>query len=96
MTQQTVSTRHSPTVPSAGMRGGLGRTLLTAFLLLSIVPLSLISYVASTQSRRNLERELEEKLVTVAAFTESQIHSWLTSQRLILNLLVKSLLIGHN
>ncbi len=75
------------------MRGGLGRTLLTAFLLLSIVPLSLISFVASNQARRNLQRELEEKLVTVATLTESQIHGWIASQQLLLALLSNSLAI---
>jgi len=73
------------------MRGGLGRTLLTAFLLLSIVPLSVIGFVAATQARRNLQRELEEKLVTIATLTESQIHAWVTNQQLILTILSKGL-----
>ncbi len=29
-------------VPGVGMRGGLGRTILTAFLILAIVPLSVV------------------------------------------------------
>jgi signal transduction histidine kinase len=69
------------------MRGGLGRTLLTAFLLLSIVPLGLISFLAATQARCNLQKELEEKLVTIATLTESQIHSWIANQQLILAIL---------
>ena len=91
MAQQPVSKTHGSSVPAAGMRGGLGRTLLTAFLLLSIVPLSIISFVASTQGRRNLQQELEEKLITVADLTESQIHSWVAHQELILSLLSDSL-----
>jgi len=38
-------------VPTTGMRGGLGRTLLMAFLLLAIVPLSLVGYIAFSQVR---------------------------------------------
>jgi signal transduction histidine kinase len=88
MTQQNSTVRpNSKSVPGTGMRGGLGRTLLTAFLLLSIVPLSVIGFVAATQTRRNLQRELEEKLVTIATLTESQIHDWVTNQQLILTIL---------
>jgi signal transduction histidine kinase len=72
---------NSKSVPSAGMRGGLGRTLLTAFLLLSIVPLSLVSFVAATQARHNTQRELEEKLLTIAAVAQSQIDAWLLEQQ---------------
>jgi signal transduction histidine kinase len=100
MPQQNSTTRlSSKSVPSAGMRGGLGRTLLTAFLLLSIVPLSLISFVASTQAQRNLQRELKEKLVTIATLAEAQIQSWVASQQLILTLLSNSIRVesqGHN
>jgi signal transduction histidine kinase len=95
MTQQPIQSSpagpSSKSVPSTGMRGGLGRTLLIAFLLLSIVPLSLISFVASAQGRRNLQRELQEKLVTVATHTESQIYNWVANQQLILTLLSKNL-----
>jgi signal transduction histidine kinase len=78
-------------VPSAGMRGGLGRTLLTAFLVLSIVPLSLISFIAATQARQNLERELGDKLATIAILTESQFQNWVVGQQQILNTLSESL-----
>ena len=92
MTQQNSKVRsNSKSVPSTGMRGGLGRTLLTAFLLLSIVPLAVIGFVAATQARQNLQRELEEKLVTIATITESQIHAWVTNQQLILTILSKGL-----
>ncbi len=101
MTQQSVPINHdaanqlnSKSVPSAGMRGGLGRTLLTALLLLSIVPLGLISFVAQSQGRSNLRRELEEKLDTIADLTESQIHNWVTNQQFILTLLSSSLQMG--
>lgn len=73
------------------MRGGLGRTLLTAFLLLSIVPLSLISFVAATQARRNLQREVEDKLVTISSLTKSEIYNWIASQQLALAVILNSL-----
>jgi signal transduction histidine kinase len=92
MSQQNSTVRpNSKSVPGTGMRGGLGRTLLTAFLVLSIVPLGVIGFVAATQARHNLQRELEEKLVTIATLTESQIRDWVTSQRLILTILSKGL-----
>jgi signal transduction histidine kinase len=92
MSQQNSAVRpNSKSVPGAGMRGGLGRTLLTAFLVLSIVPLSVIGFVAATQARHNLQRELEEKLVTIATLTESQIRDWVTNQRLILTILSQEL-----
>lgn len=91
MTQQSSTARpKSESVPGTGMRGGLGRTLLTAFLILSIVPLSFLSFITSSQARHNLEQELNEKLATIAALTESQIQSWVASQQLVLNLLCDS------
>ncbi len=81
---------NSKSIPGAGMRGGLGRTLLTAFLLLGIVPLSLISFVAATQTRRNLQQEVEEKLVTISSLTESEIYNWIASQQLTLAVLSNS------
>jgi len=93
MTLQNSTDRlNSKSVPGAGMRGGLGRTLLTAFLLLSIVPLSLISFLAATQARCNLQKELEAKLVTITTLTESQIHSWIDNQQLILAVLSNHIL----
>jgi signal transduction histidine kinase len=103
MTQQSILINYNSTnqldsksVPSAGMRGGLGRTLLTALLLLSIVPLGLISLVAATRGRDNLQRELEEKLNAVAVLTESQIHSWVDHQQFILTLLSNDIQIGSS
>jgi len=85
MAQQNATTRlNSNAVPQTGMRGGLGRTLLTAFLLLSIVPLSLISLIASRQARYSLQNELREKLSSIAALTEAQIQSWMAAQQLVL------------
>ncbi len=91
MTQQNAATRLNNSVPQTGMRGGLGRTLLTAFLLLSIVPLSLISLIASRQARYSLQNELREKLSSIAALTEAQIQSWMAAQQLVLTSFVVGL-----
>ena len=53
-------------VPTTGMRGGLGRTLLTAFLILTILPLALIGWYASHQNRRNLQTAVTQKLQAIA------------------------------
>ena len=72
-------------VPGVGMRGGLGRTILTAFLVLAIVPLSVISWYASTRHRQNIQEEVTGKLVTIAALKEAQITRWLEDQTSILD-----------
>ena len=65
-----------PSLPTTGMRGGLGRTLLTAFLVLAIVPLVTISWYASVRQRRDIQREVTAKLSSVAAMMEAQIRDW--------------------
>ncbi len=67
-------------VPGVGMRGGLGRTILTAFLILAIVPLSVVSWYASNRHRQNIQEEVTGKLVTIAALKEAQITRWLEEQ----------------
>jgi signal transduction histidine kinase len=59
-------------LPTTGMRGGLGRTLLTAFLVLAIVPLSAISWYATVRERHDVQREVIAKLSAV----EVQGHQW--------------------
>lgn len=53
-------------VPTTGMRGGLGRTLLTAFLILTILPLALVGWYASYQNRQNLQAAVIQKLRAIA------------------------------
>ena len=60
-------------LPTTGMRGGLGRTLLTAFLVLAIVPLSAISLYAAVRERHDVQREVTAKLSAV----EVQGHQWI-------------------
>jgi signal transduction histidine kinase/HAMP domain-containing protein len=57
----------SRTVPTTGMRGGLGRTLLTAFLILAILPIAVTGGYAGRQNRRNAEQDAGSRLVAVAA-----------------------------
>jgi len=68
-------------VPSTGMRGGLGRTLLTAFLLLAIGPLSLIGYVAFSQVRAERQRETVDRLTALADLEEAWLRDWLQARR---------------
>ncbi len=66
------------TVPTTGMRGGLGRTLLTAFLILTILPLALIGWYASRQNRQNLQAAITQKLQAVAALEADALRQiWL-------------------
>jgi signal transduction histidine kinase len=58
------------------MRGGLGRTLLTAFLILAIVPLSTLSWYATRRERRDIQREVTAKLSSVATMMEAQVRQW--------------------
>jgi signal transduction histidine kinase len=62
-----------PEIPTTGMRGGLGRTLLTAFLAMAIVPLSTVTWYATQRERRDIEREVIAKLSSVAAMMETQV-----------------------
>lgn len=63
-------------VPSVGMRGGLGRTILTAFLILAILPLSIVSWYSSARGRLNIQEEVIGKLTSIAALKEAQISRW--------------------
>ncbi len=55
------------------MRGGLGRTLLTAFLILAIIPLSAISWYATIRGRQDIQREVTAKLSAVAVMIGAQL-----------------------
>jgi len=70
-------------VPTTGMRGGLGRTLLTAFLILTIVPLGVIGGYAIKQNRRNLESEVGSRLLSIAALKEERLLGWFDKLRVL-------------
>lgn len=64
-------------IPTTGMRGGLGRTLLTAFLMLTITPLALIGWYVVEQNRSNLQLEAANKLQLVATLKAENLEAWL-------------------
>jgi signal transduction histidine kinase/HAMP domain-containing protein len=68
-------------VPSTGMRGGLGRTLLSAFLLLAIGPLSLVGYVAFNQVRSEKLRDTADRLTVAAQLEEARLRDWLAARQ---------------
>jgi len=74
-------------MPTTGMRGGLGRTLLTAFLVLAIVPLSTISWYATQRERGDIQREVTAKLSFASVMMETQVRQWVENHRADLALL---------
>lgn len=63
------------------MRGGLGRTLLTAFLILTILPLTLTVGYAVQQNRQNVQHEVESKLLAVATLKGEELERWFDDLR---------------
>ncbi len=68
-------------IPTTGMRGGLGRTLLTAFLILTILPLAVIGSYAARQNQRNLEDQVTTRLLSVAVLKSDAFGQWLETLR---------------
>ncbi|MBN2006839.1 MAG: hypothetical protein JXA21_26025, partial [Anaerolineae bacterium] len=68
-------------IPTTGMRGGLGRTLLTAFLLLTILPLALIGGYAAKSNRQSLQKEVKSKLQAVATLKGEELRQWFARNR---------------
>lgn len=66
------------------MRGGLGRTLLTVFLILTIGPLSLVSFFAITRTRHEIERLSLENLQTTVYFLASEANRQIEHHRTLL------------
>jgi signal transduction histidine kinase len=65
----------------AGMRGGLGRILLTAFMLLAIVPLSVVSYLAISRVQMDMRQAAVDNLARVATSSAAQLQAWLRAQQ---------------
>jgi len=59
-----------------GMRGGLGKTLLTAFLLLAIVPLGLLAFATHNQIQNDTRRRVLASLDTIVALEEAHVVDW--------------------
>jgi signal transduction histidine kinase len=62
------------------MRGGLGRILLTAFMLLAIVPLSVVSYLAIVRVQKDMRQAAMDNLALVATSKAEQLQSWLDAR----------------
>ena len=63
-------------IPTTGMRGGLGRTLLTAFLILTVLPLGVVGGYAVQQNRHNLELEVGSRLLSIATLKGERLLGW--------------------
>jgi len=74
-------------IPTTGMRGGLGRILLTAFLVLAILPLSAVTWYSTQRERYDIQREITAKLVSVSAMMETQVHRWVEHRTRAISLL---------
>ena len=99
MVQQAIDTlgenRSPPTtprpIPAPGMRGGLGKTLLTSFLLLAIVPLSLLALLTYHEIERDTRQKLVDSLETVVVLKEAHLIDWVWGYERELSLLADSL-----
>jgi signal transduction histidine kinase len=60
-----------------GMRGGLGKTLLIAFLLLTILPLSLLAFLTYNQIQEDTRAKVLSSLEAMAALKEAHVADWL-------------------
>jgi signal transduction histidine kinase/HAMP domain-containing protein len=87
--------RQAPRIaPTLGLRGGLGKTLLIAFLLLAIVPLSLLALLTYHQIQRDTGQKLILSLETMVALKESHLLDWVGSYERELTLLADDLNLG--
>lgn len=77
-------------VPTTGIRGGLGRTLLTAFLIMTIGPLSILSWYAARSGRQNVQRQVQGKLSTVAMVAELRVREWAGARQRALGIVVSN------
>jgi signal transduction histidine kinase len=73
------------------MRGGLGKTLLIAFLLLTIVPLSLLAFLTYNQIQRDTRENLVTSLETMVALKEAHLVDVIQSYERALILLAETL-----
>ncbi len=77
--------------PTLGLRGGLGKTLLIAFLLLAIVPLSLFAFFTYHQIQRTTRQRLATSLETMVVVKESHLQDWVESYERQMSFLAESL-----
>lgn len=73
------SQHNSPAVSPLGLRGGLGKTLLTAFLLLTIVPLSLLAFLTYNRVQRDAGEKLTTSLESIVTLKGVHLADWVAS-----------------
>jgi signal transduction histidine kinase/HAMP domain-containing protein len=78
-------------ISALGMRGGLGKTLLIAFLLLAIVPLGLLAFLTNSQIQRDTSKKLIASLETTVALKEAHVAELMASYERELRLLASPL-----
>ncbi len=78
-------------LPALGMRGGLGKTLLIAFLLLTIAPLSLLAFVTYHEIQRDTRQKLVASLETTVALKDAHLIDWVWGYERELGLLAEAL-----
>lgn len=88
--QAAPASANARTLPTTGMRGGLGRTLLTSFLALTIMPFALIGWYVVAQNRSNLQIEAANKLQLIATLKAENLESWLLDRAVLFRCVVES------
>jgi signal transduction histidine kinase len=78
-------------VPTLGMRGGVGKTLLIAFLVLTIVPLSLLAFLTYRQIQSDTREKVVDSLETAVALKEAHLVDWVRSYQHELSLIASTL-----
>jgi signal transduction histidine kinase len=77
--------------PPLGLRGGLGKSLLIAFLLLAIVPLGLLAFFTYDQIRRDTQQRLVFSLEEMVALKGAYLVDWVEGRQRELILIAESL-----
>lgn len=88
--QAAAASANTRTLPTTGMRGGLGRTLLTSFLALTIMPFALIGWYVVAQNRSNLQIEATNKLQLIATLKAENLESWLLDRAVLFRSVAES------
>jgi signal transduction histidine kinase len=88
--QAATASANTRTLPTTGMRGGLGRTLLTSFLALTIMPFALIGWYVVAQNRSNLQIEAANKLQLIATLKAENLESWLLDRAVLFRSVAES------
>ena len=68
----------------------LASKLTVIFLLLSIVPLSLVGYLAYDEGRHSIEQDATDHLLTTSLLKEAEFMSWLEFRRMLIRSMPRS------